>query len=67
LNWEQKRIKSVASPTLDKAEAPMPHNNINALTERPDVLTKPKLEGGRRFVMSTPFQPAGDQPTAIPN
>ncbi|HEY6918990.1 MAG TPA: DEAD/DEAH box helicase family protein, partial [Tabrizicola sp.] len=43
----------------------MPHNNINALTERPDVLTKPKLEGGRRFVMSTPFQPAGDQPTAI--
>ncbi len=43
----------------------MPHNNSNALTERPDVLTRPKLEGGRRFVMSTPCQPAGDQPTAI--
>jgi excinuclease ABC subunit B len=43
----------------------MPHNNSNALTERPDVLTKPKLEGGRAFVLSTPFQPAGDQPTAI--
>jgi excinuclease ABC subunit B len=43
----------------------MPHNNSNALTERPDVLTRPKLEGGRRFVLSTPFQPAGDQPTAI--
>ena len=43
----------------------MPHNNANALTDRPDVLTKPKLEGGRRFVMRTPFQPAGDQPTAI--
>ena len=43
----------------------MPHNNANALTERPDVLTKPKLEGGRRFVLQTPFQPAGDQPTAI--
>jgi excinuclease ABC subunit B len=43
----------------------MPHNNANALTERPDVLTKPKLEGGRQFVLSTPFQPAGDQPTAI--
>ncbi|MFO1201709.1 MAG: excinuclease ABC subunit UvrB [Tabrizicola sp.] len=43
----------------------MPHNNANALTERPDVLTKPKLEGGRKFVMSTPFRPAGDQPTAI--
>ena len=26
---------------------------------------RPKLEGGRRFVMRTEFQPAGDQPTAI--
>lgn len=29
----------------------MPHNNANALTERPDVLTKPKLEGGKRFTL----------------
>ena len=43
----------------------MPHNNSNDLAPRPDVLTKPKLEGGRRFVMQTPFQAAGDQPTAI--
>ena len=43
----------------------MPHNNTNALTERPAVLTRPKLEGGRRFVMQTPFRAAGDQPTAI--
>ncbi len=43
----------------------MPHNNINAPAPRPDVLTRPKLEGGRRFVLSTPFTPAGDQPTAI--
>ncbi|MFN3642916.1 MAG: excinuclease ABC subunit UvrB [Gemmobacter sp.] len=43
----------------------MPHNNTNALAIRPDVLTKPKLEGGRRFVLHTPFKPAGDQPTAI--
>ena len=43
----------------------MPHNNTNAPTERPDVLTRPKLEGGKRFVMHSPFQPAGDQPTAI--
>ena len=43
----------------------MPHNNSNAVTERPEVLTRPKLEGGRSFVLSTPFQPAGDQPTAI--
>ncbi|MFN6980155.1 MAG: DEAD/DEAH box helicase family protein, partial [Gemmobacter sp.] len=43
----------------------MPHNNTNALAIRPDVLTKPKLEGGRRFVMHSPFKPAGDQPTAI--
>ncbi|MCV2869000.1 excinuclease ABC subunit UvrB [Defluviimonas sp. WL0002] len=32
---------------------------------RPEVLTRPKLEGGRRFVMKTDFAPAGDQPTAI--
>ncbi len=43
----------------------MPHNNDNALSPRPEVLTRPKLEGGRRFALSTPFQPAGDQPTAI--
>jgi excinuclease ABC subunit B len=43
----------------------MPHNNANALAARPEVLTRPKLEGGRRFVLETPFQPAGDQPTAI--
>jgi excinuclease ABC subunit B len=45
--------------------APMPHNNTNAPDARPDVLTRPKLEGGRRFVLHTPFQPAGDQPAAI--
>jgi excinuclease ABC subunit B len=43
----------------------MPHNNTNLPTERPDVLTRPKLEGGRAFRMASPFQPAGDQPTAI--
>ncbi|MFC3060949.1 excinuclease ABC subunit UvrB [Paenirhodobacter populi] len=43
----------------------MPHNNTNLPTERFDVLTKPKLEGGRRFVMHTEFAPAGDQPAAI--
>ncbi len=43
----------------------MPHNNSNALSERPEVLTRAKLEGGKRFRLSTPFQPAGDQPTAI--
>ena len=43
----------------------MPHNNTNALAARPEVLSRPKLEGGRRFTMQTPFLPAGDQPTAI--
>ena len=43
----------------------MPHNNANALSTRPEVLTRPKLEGGRRFVMQTPFTAAGDQPKAI--
>jgi excinuclease ABC subunit B len=31
----------------------------------PDVRIREKLEGGRRFVMYSEFQPAGDQPTAI--
>jgi excinuclease ABC subunit B len=43
----------------------MPHNNTNAPAPRPEVLTRPKLEGGKRFILSTPFQPAGDQPNAI--
>ncbi|WP_415182908.1 excinuclease ABC subunit UvrB [Phaeovulum sp.] len=43
----------------------MPHNNTNALSARPDVLTRPKLEGGKRFVLHTEFSAAGDQPTAI--
>ncbi|UWP96075.1 excinuclease ABC subunit UvrB [Aliiroseovarius crassostreae] len=34
-------------------------NPIQAPTARP------KLEGGKRFVMQSPFQPAGDQPAAI--
>jgi excinuclease ABC subunit B len=31
----------------------------------PDVRIREKLEGGRRFVMHSEFQAAGDQPTAI--
>ncbi|MFK7744639.1 MAG: excinuclease ABC subunit UvrB, partial [Roseobacter sp.] len=31
----------------------------------PDVRARPKLEGGKQFVLATEFEPAGDQPTAI--
>ena len=31
----------------------------------PDVKSRPKLEGGKRFMMKTDFTAAGDQPTAI--
>ncbi|SEO15239.1 Excinuclease ABC subunit B [Salinihabitans flavidus] len=31
----------------------------------PDVKSRPKLEGGKKFVMATTFEAAGDQPTAI--
>jgi excinuclease ABC subunit B len=31
----------------------------------PDVKSRPKLEGGKKFVMNSEFEPAGDQPTAI--
>jgi excinuclease ABC subunit B len=44
------------------------HNNrpdqLPSLPYTPPV-ARAKLEGGRRFTLSTPFQPAGDQPTAI--
>ncbi|MEM7056428.1 MAG: excinuclease ABC subunit UvrB [Pseudomonadota bacterium] len=33
--------------------------------DRPNQPNHEKLEGGHRLVMQTPFQPAGDQPTAI--
>ena len=33
--------------------------------ETEDPRAREKLEGGRQLVMTTPFQPAGDQPTAI--
>ncbi|MBT8457829.1 MAG: DEAD/DEAH box helicase family protein, partial [Alphaproteobacteria bacterium] len=44
-------------------EAPMSEPMLHA--PAPDVATREKLEGGRRFVIHTEFQPAGDQPTAI--
>jgi excinuclease ABC subunit B len=42
----------------DKTE-PMMH------APAPDVKNRPKLEGGKSFVMHSDFSPAGDQPTAI--
>lgn len=44
---------------MDAANAPI----LN--TPAPDVKNRPKLEGGKQIVMHTPFEPAGDQPTAI--
>ncbi|MDE9450962.1 excinuclease ABC subunit UvrB [Aliiroseovarius sp. Z3] len=41
----------------------MTHSPLTNPTFAPTA--RPKLEGGKRFVMSTPFKPAGDQPTAI--
>src|SRR5690606_25370942 len=51
-------------PGRNKGET-MGHNNTNAPIARFPEVTRPKLEGGRRFVMRSEFQPAGDQPTAI--
>ncbi|MFN2324027.1 MAG: excinuclease ABC subunit UvrB, partial [Trueperaceae bacterium] len=42
----------------DKSDAILAH-------PAPDIATRDKLEGGKRFVMATEFSPAGDQPTAI--
>ena len=43
----------------------MAHNNPNAPIARFPEVSRPKLEGGKRFDMHSEFQPAGDQPTAI--
>ncbi len=43
----------------------MGHNNISAPVARFPEVSRPKLEGGKRFVLRSEFQPAGDQPTAI--
>ncbi len=43
----------------------MGHNNTSAPVTRFAEVTRPKLEGGKRFVMNSEFKPAGDQPTAI--
>ncbi|MGR3199241.1 MAG: DEAD/DEAH box helicase family protein, partial [Paracoccus sp. (in: a-proteobacteria)] len=43
----------------------MGHNNTSAPVLRFPEVTRPKLEGGKRFVMKSEFSPAGDQPTAI--
>ncbi|MEP2716711.1 excinuclease ABC subunit UvrB [Pseudophaeobacter sp.] len=44
----------------DKSDAKTPEQMV----ER-DAVQRPKLEGGKAFVMHTEFSPAGDQPTAI--
>ncbi|MFC4216721.1 excinuclease ABC subunit UvrB [Pseudophaeobacter arcticus] len=48
----------------DKSEARMPDQQSVHMVER-DAVQRPKLEGGKAFVMQTEFSPAGDQPTAI--
>ncbi len=44
---------------IDHSALPLAH------APKGDVRARPKLEGGKRLVMHTDFQPAGDQPTAI--
>ncbi|RPE67422.1 excinuclease ABC subunit B [Pacificibacter maritimus] len=51
---------------------PYAHNDKSTLDETallsnpaPDIAARPKLEGGKRFVMHSNFEPAGDQPMAI--
>jgi excinuclease ABC subunit B len=45
--------------------AAMPHHTAKASAPRHAAPSRPKLEGGRRFVLHADFQPAGDQPQAI--
>ncbi|WP_299351831.1 excinuclease ABC subunit UvrB [uncultured Shimia sp.] len=44
----------------------MPHvHTDSSLPMTQPIPARPKLEGGKQFVMATEFEPAGDQPTAI--
>ncbi|WP_318248244.1 excinuclease ABC subunit UvrB [Xinfangfangia pollutisoli] len=43
----------------------MHNNRPDSMPDLAPPTPREKLEGGRRFVMQTPFQPAGDQPAAI--
>ena len=51
----------------DKSQAKMPQADPEQvqMAER-DAVQRPKLEGGKAFVMHTDFSPAGDQPSARP-
>jgi excinuclease ABC subunit B len=42
-----------------------PAETVPLLQPHPAAPVREKLEGGRRFVLKSDFQPAGDQPTAI--
>ena len=44
---------------------PHVHSDSTLANSAEDVRTRLKLEGGKRLVMQTEFEPAGDQPTAI--
>ncbi|MEP3639962.1 MAG: excinuclease ABC subunit UvrB, partial [Paracoccaceae bacterium] len=44
---------------------PHVHSDSTLANSAEDVRTRLKLEGGKRLVMHTEFEPAGDQPTAI--
>ena len=35
------------------------------LNKVPEIASRKKLEGGQKFVLNSPFEPAGDQPVAI--
>ncbi|MGR3623719.1 excinuclease ABC subunit UvrB [Pseudophaeobacter sp.] len=48
----------------DKSAAQMSEQTPDKMVERTPA-ARPKLEGGKAFVMQTEFSPAGDQPSAI--
>lgn len=55
-----------AGPKTAPATAPEAQNDVPpVLMADRDPVQRPKLEGGKAFVMQTEFSPAGDQPTAI--
>jgi excinuclease ABC subunit B len=50
---------------MNRPDAPPPSVDLPVVDAPVDPRRRDKLEGGRRFVLRSTFQPAGDQPAAI--
>jgi excinuclease ABC subunit B len=64
--YAHKALRNALETGMDAKEfCPMPMDTPILHSPHPDLKLRPKLEGGKRFVLHSEFEPSGDQPTAI--